>query len=432
MVNAEYPFPYCYSGCDSEARGHEYYPVLFDHPFNEKSMVAKKLDPDKTYFTREWGDNVDDWNSHNSPSRVARNWGEQPMLIQAQHYASPPYLYTSYDVLYQMPAHHVGGSLWHSFDHQRGYHPDPFYGGIMDIFRQPKYSYYMFMAQRPTTKSNWIAESGPMVYIAHEMTPFSNKDVVVYSNCEEVRLTVNEGGKTYVYKRDSQRKGMPSPVITFEDVFDFLTDKKLSRFEKRQNDVYLLAEGIINGQVVASHKVNPARRPEKLLLWVDNENVNLEANGSDFVTVVAAISDKNGNIKRLNNYFVKFEIEGEGRILGGNDVMANPAPVRWGCAPVLVQSTLKPGKIKISASVLLEGSQMPASAELEIESRPAVISLVYNPKEAVDITVNLNAPEKRSASKTDMERRVEYLQRELNNLKLKEVERQQQEFGEKT
>ena len=288
----------------------------------------------------------------------------------------------------------------------------------------------MFMAQRPTTKSNWIAESGPMVYIAHEMTPFSNKDVVVYSNCEEVRLTVNEGGQTYVYKRDSQRKGMPSPVITFEDVFDFLTDKKLSRFEKRQNDVYLLAEGIINGQVVASHKVNPARRPEKLLLWIDNENVNLEANGSDFVTVVAAISDKNGNIKRLNNYFVKFEIEGEGRILGGNDVMANPAPVRWGCAPVLVQSTLKPGKIKISASVLLEGSQMPASAELEIESRPAVISLVYNPKEAADIVANLNAPEKISASKTDLERRVEFLQRELNSLKLKEVERQQQEFGE--
>ena len=26
-VSEEYPFAYCYSGCDSEARGHEIYPV---------------------------------------------------------------------------------------------------------------------------------------------------------------------------------------------------------------------------------------------------------------------------------------------------------------------------------------------------------------------------------------------------------------------
>ena len=83
---------------------------------------------------------------HNSPSRTARNWGEQPMLIQAAHYASPYYNYICYDGLYKESPWHVGGCLWHSFDHQRGYHPDPFYGGLMDVFRQPKYSYYMFKA----------------------------------------------------------------------------------------------------------------------------------------------------------------------------------------------------------------------------------------------------------------------------------------------
>ncbi|MGG6497289.1 UNVERIFIED_CONTAM: hypothetical protein NY603_30645, partial [Bacteroidetes bacterium 56_B9] len=85
------------------------------------------------------------------------------------------------------PRQHVGGCLWHSFDHQRGYHPDPFYGGLMDVFRQPKYSYYMFKAQRSPEKQERLFETGPMVYIAHEMTPFSSKDVTVYSNCEEVR-----------------------------------------------------------------------------------------------------------------------------------------------------------------------------------------------------------------------------------------------------
>lgn len=429
IVDAEYPYPYCYSGSDSEARGHENFPVYFAHPANMQD-ASKEIDPTKTYFTREWGDNVDDWSSHNSPSRVARNWGEQPMRVQAQHYACPYYPVTSYDVLYKQSPQHVGGCLWHSFDHQRGYHPDPFYGGLMDVFRQPKYSYYMFMAQRPAVKNDRNAGSGPMVYIAHEMTPFSGKDVTVYSNCDEVRLTFNKGGKTYTYKKDKNRPGMPSPVITFPDVYDFMVDKAFSRTQK-QDDVYLLAEGLIDGKVVATHKVVPARRPEKILLWMDNEGTDLKADGSDFVTVVAAVADKNGNIKRLNNYNIRFSIEGEGRLLGGPGVLANPVPVKWGTAPVLVQSTLKPGKIRITASVLFEGSQMPISGELEFESKLSVFPLVYDAADAARIPLGSASAGQNTASKTDAEREVERLRKELNTLKLKEVERQQSEFGEK-
>ena len=429
IVDAEYPYPYCYSGSDSEARGHENFPVYFAHPANMQD-ASKEIDPTKTYFTREWGDNVDDWSSHNSPSRVARNWGEQPMRVQAQHYACPYYPVTSYDVLHKQSPQHVGGCLWHSFDHQRGYHPDPFYGGLMDVFRQPKYSYYMFMAQRPAVKNDRNAGSGPMVYIAHEMTPFSGKDVTVYSNCDEVRLTFNKGGKTYTYKKDKNRPGMPSPVITFPDVYDFMVDKAFSRTQK-QDDVYLLAEGLIDGKVVATHKVVPARRPEKILLWMDNEGTDLKADGSDFVTVVAAVADKNGNIKRLNNYNIRFSIEGEGRLLGGPGVLANPVPVIWGTAPVLVQSTLKPGKIRITASVLFEGSQMPISGELEFESKPSVFPLVYDAADAARIPLGSASAGQNTASKTDAEREVERLRKELNTLKLKEVERQQSEFGEK-
>lgn len=352
------------------------------------------------------------------------------MRVQARHYASPSYPVTSYDVLYKQSSQHVGGCLWHSFDHQRGYHPDPFYGGLMDVFRQPKYSYYMFMAQRPAVKDDQLAGSGPMVYIAHEMTPFSGKDVTVYSNCDEVRLTFNKGGKTYTYKKDKNRPGMPSPVITFPDVYDFMVDKALSRAQK-QDDVYLLAEGLIDGKVVATHKVVPARRPENILLWVDNEGTDLKADGSDLVTVVAAVADRNGNIKRLNNYNIRFSIEGEGRLLGGPGVLANPAPVKWGTAPVLVQSTLKPGKIRITASVLFEGSQMPVSGELEFESKPSAFPLVYDASDAARIPLGSVSTGQNVASKTDAEREVERLRKELNTLKLKEVERQQSEFGEK-
>lgn len=433
IVEAEYPYPYCYSGCDSEAKGKEHFQILFTHPLNGDGGAYSTNDIKKqlTYFTREWGDNVDDWNSHNSPSRVARNWGEQAMLIQAQHYARPSYKYTSYDALYRTPRQHVGGCLWHSFDHQRGYHPDPFYGGVMDVFRQPKYSYYMFMAQRSPIKEERLFQTGPMVYIAHEMTPFSGKDVTVYSNCDEVRLTYLKGGQTQTYVHKQEKEGMPHPVITFENVYDFMKDKALSR-QGKQADVYLLAEGLIDGKVVATHKVAPARRPEKLLLWVDNEGTDLKADGSDFVTVIAAVADKDGNIKRLNNYTIKFQIEGEGRILGGAGNLANPAPVRWGTAPILVQSTLKPGKIKITASVLFEGSQMPSSAVLELESKPGDFPQIYDREESALIP-NFTGQEAANAlaPKSEAALEKERLQKAENAAKLKEVEQQQEEFGEK-
>lgn len=433
VVEAEYPYPSCYTGCDNEARGKENFPVLFTHPANaDGEWAIKELDPAKTYFTREWGDNVDDWNSHNSPSRAARNWGERPMLVQARHYAHPPYPYTSYDALYRTSPQHVGGCLWHAFDHQRGYHPDPFYGGLMDVFRQPKYAYYMFMAQRPAAKNDAPAGSGPMVYIAHEMTPFSDADVTVYSNCEEVRLTYLQGGQAQVYKKPVSAEGMPSPIIIFPGVYDFMKDKERAMNGKQQ-EVYLLAEGLIGGRVVARHQVFPARRPEKLLLWVDNEHTPLQADGSDAVTVVAAVADKNGQIKRLNNYTLRFSIEGEGRLLAGARAETNPMPVRWGTAPVLVQSTLKPGKIKVTASVVYEGSQMPVSAELELESVASSLPLLYDKQEAAALprSVDAGSGAVSSTGKTDAEKRIEQLQSQLNALKLKEVERQQQEFGEK-
>ena len=54
----------------------------------------------------------------------------------------------------------------------------------------------------------------------------------------------------------------PHPSSHFKDVFDVMYDKKLSR-QKKQADSYLLAEGLMDGKVVATHKVTPTRRPSK-------------------------------------------------------------------------------------------------------------------------------------------------------------------------
>ena len=424
ICEEEYPYPYSIAACDHGAAGDHYYSLLL-------RPIESDLRDDKTYFIREWGDNVDDWNAQNSDSRVARGWGEVPMLIQAEHYANPSYIkkypILCYETICNKPKQIVGACFWHSFDHQRGYHADPFYGGIMDAFRQPKTSYYMFMAQRSPEKSDLIADNGPMIYIAHEITPFSPTDVTVYSNCEEIRLTVFKGGKEYVYKKDPNHKGMPSPIITFKDVYHFMEWKAMARAGK-QDDAYLLAEGLIGGEVVVSHKRYPSGQADHLVVRLDNENVSLKADGSDIVTVIAEVVDKRGTVKRLNNSHVRFDIQGEGRLLGDASVGTNPAPVVWGSAPVLVQSTTKPGKVRIIASMQNSGQSRPLEGILEFET-------VANDQKEIFLQEELlgggesRSNMKKVVSKSDLERENERLRKELNQLKVKEVEKQQTQFG---
>ena len=379
-VEEEYPYPYCYTASDATATGSNYYDILFGHPLTgDSTYCLQKLLPGKTYFTREWGDNVDNWDSHNSPGRASRAWGEIPMLIQAKGYARTDYKYTCIDALYRTTRQHVGGCLWHSFDHQRGYHPDPFYGGIMDNYRQKKYSYYMFCSQRPKYKNDkLIAESGPMVYIANEMTPFSPADITVFSNCDSVRLTCNKGkngSKVYTYTKEKHREGIPSPVITFKDVFHVMDDKWIS-YENAKDGLSLLAEGFVDGKLAATHQVKPARRPTKIRLSVDSEGTPLYADGSDLVTVVAEITDDEGNVKHLNNEKIVFTIEGEGRIIGDAKSFTNPVDVKWGSAPVIIQSTTKPGTIRIRASVCWKGKHTPADGYIEIQSQASPYPMV--------------------------------------------------------
>lgn len=427
ILHEEYPYPYCYAGCDVTAKGHEYFPIHFTHPLNGAggAFNTSKMNPKISYFTREWGDNVDDWNSHNSPSRVNRAWGEIPMLVQAQGYAKTDYKYTCYDVLYRNTRQHMGGCLWHSFDHQRGYHPDPFYGGIMDAFRQPKLSYYMFCAQRPVEKNNrLIAENGPMVYIANAMTPFSPKDIAVYSNCDEVRLTYCKNGKQFIYKKEKTDEGMPSPIITFKDVWDVMYDKQLARKNKHEES-YLLAEGIVDGEVVATHKVMPARRPSKIILWADNEGTETIADGSDLITVIAAIADENGNIKRLNNYHIKFEIEGPGELVASKETFTNPREVQWGTAPILVRAKAQTGNIKVKASVVPSGIHTPMSAELIIPTTKAIHPLIADEDE-----LNLQLKTHRNQQNLSSYDRGQssYEARKQSQMRLKEVEKQQSDF----
>ncbi len=378
-VREEYPGASC--ACDSRINGKEKFEVLYCHPSNgNPDDNDKETDTTKTYFTREFGDMVDDWASHNSPSRVSRNWGEVPQLVQARHYADPPYQYTSLESLYRNPPKHIGGALWHPFEHQRGYHPDPFYGGLFDAFRQTKYSYYLFAAQRDPNENNPIAEHGPMIYIANALTPFSPEDVTVYSNCDEVRLTVRKGGKVFTYHRDKNRGGMPSPIIIFKGAWSYADDKYKAHRDGKNDDSYLLAEGLIGGKVVVSEKRYPARRARRLIIEADNAGLPLRADGSDIVTLVCSVIDENGTVKRLNNERILFTVEGEGQLLGNEQNGGNPVNIEWGTAPVLLRTTTKCGSIKVRAQLVRGGNMTIDGAEIVLHSVSPEYPLLFDKK----------------------------------------------------
>lgn len=440
IVEEEYPYSSCYSACDYRSKGREYYSVWYENAinFNKNKPVYVDSSTDHiTFLQREWGDCVDDWSTHNGPSRVARKWGEVPMLIQAGHYAKTHFNYICYDAFFRTNSQFIGGCLWHPFDHQRGYHPDPFYGGIMDNFRQPKISYNMFKSFRnPQKDSTTLAETGPFLYIANEMTPFSPKDVTVFTNCDKVVLTINKNGRQMEWTRKDS-EGMPYEPIVFENAFSYVEDKIMSDADNemgvnRQMDSYLLAKGFIGDRKVVECIKRPARRPEKIVLEVDDEGKSLIADGSDKVVIVASVVDKHGQVKRLNNSHIRFSINGEGRLVGDRKVYANPVEVSWGTAPIIVQATDVAGKISVYAEMDYPGSQRPISGYLELNSQPALYPSLFNKQEMKQYrnqTINNDSQPVNNQNEMNLKQEVESLRQQLNHFKLKQVSVQQAEFN---
>lgn len=440
-THQEYPFQGCYTACDYKSKGNEYYDVLYSHPlvydfvtgnFKDDSLNRKKFGFDfskysKSMFCREWGDNVDDWSAQNSTSRMRRSWGERAQLVQAEHYANPGYIFTSWNAMYRMPDHFFGGALWAGIDHNRGYHPDPFYGGLLDAFRQPKYSWYMFQSQRDPKLNVPQIDNGPMIFIANEMTPDSESDVVVYTNCDEVRLSAF-GKVVQTIKVKNLGCDIPHPPVVFKNVYHFMDMKQMQRANKHA-DNKLIAEGIIDGKVVAIATKSPAMKKVKFVLSVDFDGTPLVADGSDIVTVIASLTDQNGTVRSLGVDEVVFEISGEGRLIDAENIGANPRRLEFGTAPCLVQATTKAGKITVKAHALFNGVVVSQPGEISFESVSASDPLLFS---ELPVAGSKSATKKSSDSSTEELRALKEqnakLQNELNQIRIKEVENQQLKF----
>ncbi len=430
-VRENLPAPYpALSGCGEEAPAQDRFEVIYRHTVGDHDRFtaytpenAKKfLHPEdgRISYTREFGDCVDDWGAQNSISRALKQWGEEAQIKQAIHYTHAPYIYSNMESQFLGPRSHFAATLWHAFDHGRGYHPDNFYGGIMDATRLPKYAYHAF-------KAALTAE--PFVFIAHELTPFSPADVTCFSNCDEVRLTIF--GKD-LGTRTTRPEGacIPHAPVTFQNAYHFLDLKDMTR-GNRYKDALIVAEGLVGGKVVARAEKRPAYRASKITLTVNDHGLPVTADGSDLVTVTARITDRAGTQKHLETEAIRFTVEGPAEIVDDGTIHVNPQITQWGEATILLRAGSEPGRVTVRAELDRRARQAYPGGSVSFTTRaPALPQLGQPAPPAVKgpVSAAVTIVKEEAADTRALREQLEKATEELNRMKLEEVGRQQAAF----
>ncbi len=285
----------------------------------------------------EYGGNPSTSDSHRAADLPGPyKGGEAAMLRQASNHRDGLNLNRG------MP-HLAGDGLWCGID--LACYPS----GALDTFRLPKFSYYFFQSQRDPGLILPGLDSGPMVFIANTWTAASTREVRVFSNCQQVRLYVNDVLKEVrTPDTGAATANLLHPPFTFADL----------TFERGQ----LRAEGLINGRCAAVHGVRTTEAAAAISVRPDVANV--PANGSETVFVYASVVDVAGTVVPTAADRVTFSLTGPASL-------ESPATVRAeaGIATALVRVSDRPGQVVISAAApgLAEGqatlAAVPAPAE---------------------------------------------------------------------
>jgi beta-galactosidase len=340
IVHEEFPGPACYAAGDA-IRG----TVEGFNGWDVGYVGMERKNPDRPSWIREWGDQVDNWADQQSRVRVARVWGETPMLMQASAHLA------SLNRIYKPETRPAGADLWAGIDAYRGYHHQPFLGAPLDLFRLPKFDYFMFQSQRPPEPKPSRAGSGPMVFIASFATFQSPLAITVYSNCQQVRLTQN--GKVVATQQPDPGFQVPHPPFTFK-VNDFSGTHSMlfaNNAAPAGTEIgALVAEGLIDGKVVATYRLSSPGVPAILQLEVDLCGVDPVADGADWVRVYAHVCDVRGTTHPYADDVVSFSVSGEGAIIGDEKIFANPVRAEAGIATALVRTTTVAGVVTVHAS----------------------------------------------------------------------------------
>jgi beta-galactosidase len=253
-------------------------------------------------------------------SRQRRGDGERRLLQQAMNFQE-----AHNDNLSTCA---IGDAVWVMFDYNRGYDNTIEASGVMDIFRLPKFSYSLFRSQREAG-----APFGePMVFLATYWTEHSPLKLKVFSNCEEVRLSLN--GRVIGSRgreRDRFSDQLPAPPFVFE----------LDHFEPGT----LEAVGFLGGRPVAFHTVSTPQAPMRISLEAALEGIPPASGRKDLLFLHARIEDARGSLVPTAGNLVHFEVMGPARLIGENPIAAEA-----GIASILLETTGEPGIVEVKAT----------------------------------------------------------------------------------
>jgi beta-galactosidase len=234
-------------------------------------------------------------------SRHFRGEGERALRQQAQNHI------VALDDTLASPA--VFDGQWTVFDYARGYHPVRAACGVMDVFRLPKFSYHFYRSQRDASEGGAGWTGGAMVFIASHWTPASELRVLVFSNCDEIELSLN--GRPLGRKKPDltwQTQHLPHPPFVFD----------LPCFAPGE----LVAIGYSAGRPAARHTVRTPGAPTRLEVVTDTLDIPPAAGESDVVAVHARVVDAHGTLCVTAETEVTFTVTAGAEIVGPATVCA--------------------------------------------------------------------------------------------------------------
>jgi beta-galactosidase len=217
------------------------------------------------------------------------------------------------------------------FDYNRGFADNLEASGIMSINRLPKFGYYFFQSQRGATEVSSSYASGPMTFIASYWNERSDLNVRVFSNCEEVELSLNgEVIARQVPDTNRMSINLAHPPFTF----------KIKEFKPGT----LTAIGYIHGGNVIRYSVSTPGNPVAVRLSYDESGCPPKANVNDILFIYAHLEDENGTVVPVNGVKVDFKITGDAELINP-DYTDSEA----GIATALVRICEAPGEISVLA-----------------------------------------------------------------------------------
>ncbi|MEC8134119.1 MAG: hypothetical protein VX046_04645, partial [Bacteroidota bacterium] len=178
------------------------------------------------------------------------------------------------------------------------------------------------------------------------------------------------------------------------------------------------------------HKRGPVGRKRRLILKIDNSNIQAVADGSDITTVVAYLVDAGGAVKRLSDEFVRFSVEGEGELVGDDKAYIQTQKLLWGEAVALVRSSTKAGEIRVHAKLLEDGINIPEFAEIKFNTTTAKQELYFSELPTKVQIESRREPTDESEVLRKLRIELKKTKKKLQQYELNKVGKQQEQFIE--